>query len=126
MQLFEKIDMFLLSEAKTGVSLSVLAKSSTHKLKGWDKEEIESVVNKMSANVKDDKKYEIAFMWFDKKSEVTPLMIYRKDDDVIKRNLDATKKQEYKKDVESVIKGTGLKVSGETKQADWVAFTLTK
>lgn len=131
MDLFDKIDMFLMSEATTGVSLSVLAKSELPKVKGWDKASIDQVVSKMTANVKDDKKYEIAFIKkFDKKNYPTeedakvPLVIYRKDDDVIKSKITNDVKTQYKKDVEGVIKGTGMKITGEMKMADWVAFII--
>ena len=132
MDLFDKIDMFLMSEAATGVSLSVLAKSELPKVKGWDKASIDQVVNKMTANVKDDKKYEIAFIKkFDKKNypqselvDKIPLVIYRKDDDVVKSKITNDAKTQYKKDVEGVIKGTGMKITGEMKMADWVAFII--
>lgn len=124
MDLLEKIDTFLISEAKSGIDLSPLAKSEIGRYaKGWDKDSVKSLVDTINKRITDGMKYEISFVKKDQ-SEKTPLMIYRKDSDVIKRNITPENLKAYKKAVEEFLKGTGLKIVGEVKVADWLGFKV--
>jgi hypothetical protein len=123
MLLFEKIDMFLLGEAKEGIKLTPLASSMVKKLKGRTKEEIDAIVSEITPKVKDGKMYEISFDRTDKGDKI-PLIIYRKGNDVIKRTITPEVHKEYRGTVETFLKGTGLKITGEVKSADWLAFKV--
>jgi RNA binding exosome subunit len=123
MLLMEKIDMFLMGEAKSGVELTPLAKSMFKMIKGWTKEEVESLVKQISSKVKDGKKYEISFDRYDK-GDKTPLIINRRGDDVIKNKITPEVRKEYKESIIDLLKGTGLKITGETKVSDWLAFKV--
>jgi RNA binding exosome subunit len=123
MLLMEKIDMFLLAEAKSGLELTPLAKSMLKSLKGRTKEEIDALVAEISPRVKDGKKYELSFDRFDKGDKI-PLVINRRGDDVIKNKITPEVRKEYKETVVDLLKGTGLKITGETKTSDWLAFKV--
>jgi len=123
MLLFEKIDMFLLGEAKAGIKLTPLAASMIKKIKGRTKEEIDALIAEITPKIKDDNMYQISFDRFDK-SEKTPLVIYRQGNDVIKSKITPEVHQEYKATVAGFLKGTDLKITGETKSSDWLAFKV--
>jgi len=123
MLLFEKIDMFLLGEAKAGIKLTPLAASMIKKIKGRTKEEIDALVAEITPKIKDGNMYQISFDRFDK-GEKTPLVIYRQGNDVIKNKITPEVHQEYKGTVAEFLKGTDLKITGETKSSDWLAFKV--
>jgi hypothetical protein len=123
MLLFEKIDMFLLGEAKSGIKLTPLALSMIKSVKGWTREQLDALVSDITPKIKDNNIYEITFDRSDK-GEKTALLIYRKSDDVVKRKITPDVHQEYKSTVSGFLKGTDLKISGESKVADWLAFKV--
>ena len=123
MLLSEKIDMFLLGEAKSGIKLTPLAVSMIKKLKGRTKEEIDALVAHINPKVNDGNMYQISFDRFDK-SEKTPLLIFRQGNDVIKSKISPETHQQYKTEVANFLKGTDFKITGEEKSADWLAFRV--
>ena len=123
MLLFEKIDMFLLGEAKAGIKLTPLAASMLKKLKGLTKEEVDTLIAHISQKLKDGQVYEMSFDRFDN-GDKTPIIIYRKGNDVIKSKITPEVHQEYKSEVTDFLKGTDFKITGETKSADWLAFKV--
>lgn len=123
MLLFEKIDLFLLGEAKAGIKLTPLAISMVKKLTGRTKEEIDALVAHINPKVNDGKMYQISFDRYDK-SDKTPLVIYRQGNDVVKKSISPEVHKEYKDTVMGFLKGTGFKITGETKSSDWLAFKV--
>lgn len=123
MLLFEKIDMFLLGEAKSGISITPLGLSLLKKLKGITKEDVEKFVSHVNSKVKDGNMYQISFDTRDT-GDKTPMIIYRRGDDVIKSKITPEVYKEYKETVEDFLKGTGFKIVDEIKSSDWLAFKV--
>jgi C-terminal processing protease CtpA/Prc len=115
--------MFLLSEAKSGAKMTPLMKSLVPRQESWTKEEINALVDKIAKNA-NGKMYELNFAKSDSALAKTPLTIYRRGDDVIKRNMKPEDLKEYKKEIEAVLKGTGMKIIADWKSADWASFKI--
>lgn len=122
--LLEKIDMFLLAEAKSGAKLTPLGASVVNKLKGISKEDVDKLVAHINSKVNDGKMYEISFDIRDR-GDKTPIIINRRGDDVIKNKITPEVHKEYREAVEDFLKGTGFKIVGELKSADWLAFKVS-
>lgn len=118
MSIIDKIDMFLLSEG--AVRLTAYAKSAIRLQDDWTKEELDKIVGIVGKNNTDKFTYEITF----NKGKNKDLVIYRRHDSVIKRNMKPEDIDTYKKDVESLLKGTGMKIVGNSNAADWMSFII--
>ena len=115
-----RIEEMLLGEA--AVKLTPLGKSVIPHQDAWTKEEIDSVISKMDTNAGDKMKYEVSL---DRKANKKTLTIYRRSDDLVKRKMDKEGIEAFKQEVTGLIKGTGLKVVGDGKSADWVSVIVT-
>ena len=119
MRLNEKLDMFLMGEAS--VKLTPLAKSSIRLQDNWSKQELDDLVANLTKNVKDKMKYEVTL----NRKEGT-LGIYRRGDDVLRRNMGKEDVAKFKKEIQAIVKGTGLKIVGDAKSADWVSAIVSR
>lgn len=120
-----------MNEAAASVKLTPYAKSYIRLQNTWTKEELDKVVDDISKNVKNNMKYEINFHGKASKSKSSfedgkkqTLSIYRRGDDVILKNMDASAKKDFKKEIQDLLKGTDMKVVGDSKSADWMAVLI--
>lgn len=120
MMLLEKLDMWLLVEAPA--KLTPLAKSMIRLQDIWTKETLDDLVDGVAKNAKDKKRYEITFS--DRKTG--QLAIYRRGDDVLKRNMSKEDIAAFRKEIKDVLKGTGMKIVGDAKSADWASVLINK
>jgi C-terminal processing protease CtpA/Prc len=121
MILDEKIKMFLMAEA-VSVKLTPLAKSSVRLQDVWEKEELDNLIDKMASNNKSEYKYEISLIRKDKNKKV---MVYRRGDEQTKRNMNKEGIDMFKKEITGLLNGTGMKVVGDAKSADWVSIVIS-
>lgn len=118
MRLDEKLDLFLMSEA-VSVKLTPYAKSYIRLQDVWTKDELDTIVTKLAKNA-GDKKYEVTF------GKDGSLAIYRRGDDVVLRKMSPEDKKNLKAEITNLVKGSGLKVTGDAKSADWMSVIVSK
>jgi len=126
MDITKKMDMWLMSEAAMPVKLTPYGKSYIRLQDDWSKEELETLISKLTKNA-NGKKYEVSFAKGpEKKLSVSPLIIYRRGDDVVRHKMSDDQVKDFKKEMASLIKGTGLKVVGDGRSADWMSIIVDK
>ena len=123
MSVTKRIDM-LLSEAVAAVKVTPYAKSALRLHPEWTQEELDAAVKAFAKNAGGNK-YEVTFAG-KKSGSDKALSIYRRGDDVLKRNMSKDDMAAFKKEIEGVIKGSGYKVVGDGKNADWMAVYVAK
>lgn len=104
------------------VKLTPLAKSSVRLQDVWEKDELDNLVDKMASNNKSEYKYEISLIRKDKNKKV---MVYRRGDEQTKRNMNKEGIDMFKKEITGLLNGTGMKVVGDAKSADWVSIVIS-
>lgn len=119
MRLVKKLGEFLMTEAS--VKLTPLAKSSIRLQDVWTKDELDTIVDNLIKNVKGSMKYEVSL---DRKTG--KLSIYRKGDDVMKGKMSKDEIKTFLGEIGALVKGTGLKIVGDAKSADWISAIVSK
>lgn len=119
MDLLDKLSMYLIGEA-VAVKMTPYGKSYIKLQDKYTKEELDQLVDKMASKA-GDYKYEVSF---GKGSDRDKLVIYRKSQ--IKRGMSPDETKAFRQEITNLIKGTGLRVVGDTKSADWAAVFVSK
>lgn len=120
MDITSKLDMFLMTEAAV-VKMTPYGKSYVKLQTIFSQEELDTILSKMESNAQDKMKYEVSF---GKTKDKDKLIIYRKG--LIKKSMSPEDTKAFRQEMTGVLKGTGLKIVGDTKSADWAAVYATK